>query len=74
MKCLCGCGKPARARGVDHATYMAALRMVRRGEKTWKELEAAGVVRAAARRQRSRLTKRVRYLLSQGGESGAGKV
>lgn len=60
--CPC-CGKPARTRGVCPATYMAAKRMVQRGEATWEGLEGAGRVLPAVTKKRSRLTKSVKYLL-----------
>jgi len=38
--CLTGCGRKAVSRGLCHAHYMAALRVVKRGETTWERLEA----------------------------------
>lgn len=65
--CPC-CKRPARTRGVCAATYIAAKRMVSRGEATWDGLEAAGRVLPAVTKRRSRLTRSVKYLLEVGME------
>lgn len=44
MKCLCGCGRRAKSRGLCCAAYMAASRAVHRGRTTWAKLEAQGKV------------------------------
>ena len=43
ITCPC-CGAPAKNRGVCHATYAMARRMVQQGKATWQELEQRGVV------------------------------
>jgi hypothetical protein len=43
--CLARCGRAARTRGLCHACYVAALRLVRTGETTWRRLEEAGRAR-----------------------------
>lgn len=62
--CPC-CGRKAQCRGVCNATFMAAKRMVARGEITWEELERKGKVGPPKPRNRSYLTDRVKYLLGE---------
>ena len=50
-KCLRpDCTRPARCRGLCPNDYQVALKMVQKGETTWKELEKKGKVRPKTER------------------------
>jgi len=49
LGCLARCGRAAATRGLCHACYVAALRLVRTGEATWEGLEGAGRARPRKR-------------------------
>ena len=65
MKCLCGCGKPARIRGLFKVCYMALQRQVYLGRTSWEQLTVEGkCLPAMSSREKSAralggLTKRV---------------
>lgn len=45
--CLCGCGRPARVRGLGKTCYMALQRQVSLGLASWEQLEREGKCLAA---------------------------
>ena len=49
LGCLARCGRAAATRGLCHACYVAARRLVRLGQATWRQLEEAGRARPRKR-------------------------
>ena len=59
--CPC-CNGPAKNRGVCHATYAAARRLVIKGETTWGELIRAGKILPSRQGMKPGSTRSLEYL------------
>lgn len=63
--------KSKTIRGVSPARYQSLRRLVERGEATWQELEAEGVVQPP--RNQSDFIRQVKQRLAGNGKDGAAK-